>query len=66
MATKYVACFNRLYHLPQPLSADKKTKKLIRGFKPSVRNLLAVQGLTSYAKAVDCAHTAKINEEHDA
>ncbi|KAB2608698.1 hypothetical protein D8674_011866 [Pyrus ussuriensis x Pyrus communis] len=47
-----VTCFNRLYRLPQPLSVDKKTKKLIRGFKPSVRNLLSVQGLTSYAKAV--------------
>ena len=61
----YVAHFTRLYHFSQPLLEDKKTKKLIRGFKPSIRNLLSVQGLLSYAQAIDRARTAEINEERD-
>ncbi|CAN6686637.1 unnamed protein product [Malus baccata var. baccata] len=62
----YVAHFTRLYHFSQPLPKDKKTKKLIRGFKPSIRNLLSVQGLPFYAQAIDRAYTAEINEGRDA
>ncbi|KAM2131685.1 hypothetical protein ACFX1Q_013160 [Malus domestica] len=62
----YVARFTQLYHFSQPLPEDKKMKKLIRGFKPSIRNLLSVQGLPSYTQAIDRACTAEINEGHDA
>lgn len=62
----YVARFTRLYRFSHPLLEDTKTKKLIRGFKPSIRNLLSVQGLLSYAQAIDRARTSEINEERNA
>ncbi|CAN6725784.1 unnamed protein product [Malus baccata var. baccata] len=62
----YVARFTRLYRFSQPFPEDKKTKKLTRGFKPSVRNLLSVQGLPSYAQAIDCGCTSDVNKGQDA
>lgn len=33
---EYVACFTQLYCFSQLISEEKKVKKLIRGFKPSI------------------------------
>ncbi|CAN6680818.1 unnamed protein product [Malus baccata var. baccata] len=63
--TDSVADYVAQNRFSQPLLEDKKTKKLIKGFKPSIINLLSVHGLPSYTQAIDRARTSEINEEHN-